>query len=127
MSPSRSSRAKRVAAKENSADLSDMNRYGKSSYLNLLNHRNILASNKLAIDLQRGMLGSLNKKYKKVKDGGVREGPFWVLVGAQMPSVLVEVGFMTHPRESSRLATSQYKKTMARGMADGIERYFANN
>jgi len=127
LSPSRSSRAKKVAEKENSADLSDMNRYGKNSYLNLLNHRNILASNKLAIDLQRGMLGSLNKKYKKVIDGGVREGPFWVLVGAQMPSVLVEVGFMTHPKESTRLSTSKYKKTMARGLADGIERYFANN
>jgi len=127
LSPSRSSRAKRVAAKENIADLSEMNRYGKSSYLNLLNHRNILASNKLAIDLQRGMLGSLNKKYKKVKDGGVREGPFWVLVGAQMPSVLVEVGFISHPQEGSRLANSKYRKTMAKGMADGIERYFANN
>ena len=127
LSPSRSSRAKRVAAKENVADLTEMNRYGKSSFLNLLNHRNILASNKLAIDLQRGMLGSLNKKYKKVKDGGVREGPFWVLVGAQMPSVLIEVGFMTHPKESTRLSTSKYRNTMARGMANGIERYFANN
>jgi len=127
LSPSRSSRAKRVAAKENSSDLSDMNMYGKNSYLNLLNHRNILASNKLAIDLQRGILGSLNKKYKKVKDGGVREGPFWVLVGAQMPSVLIEVGFVTHPRESTRLYTSKYRNLMAKGMANGIERYFRNN
>ncbi|MCW8894830.1 MAG: N-acetylmuramoyl-L-alanine amidase [Sulfurimonas sp.] len=126
LSPSRSSRAKKVAAKENSADMSDMNMYGKDSYLNLLNHHNILASNKLAIDLQRGMLGSLNKKYKNVKDGGVREGPFWVLVGAQMPSVLVEVGFITHPMEAKRLVDSKYRKTMAKGMADGIERYFAN-
>jgi N-acetylmuramoyl-L-alanine amidase len=127
LSPSRSKRAKRVAAKENVADLTEMNIYGKSSYLNLLNHRNILASNKLAIDLQRGMLGALNKKYKNVKDGGVREGPFWVLVGAQMPSVLIEVGFMTHPTEAKRLSTTKYRDTMARGMADGIERYFANN
>ena len=126
LSPSRSSRAKKVAAKENSADLSDMNMYGKDSYLNLLNHHNILASNKLAIDLQRGMLGSLNKKYKGVKDGGVREGPFWVLVGAQMPSVLVEVGFITHPKEAKRLVDSRYRKIMAKGLADGIERYFAN-
>ena len=126
LSPSRSSRAKRVAAKENSADMSDMNKYGKNSYLNLLNHHNILASNKLAIDLQRGMLGALNKKYKGVKDGGVREGPFWVLVGAQMPSVLVEVGFISHPKEAKRLVDSKYRKTMARGLADGIERYFAN-
>ena len=127
LSPSRSSKAKRVAAKENSADLSEMNRYGKNSFLNLLNHHNILASNKLAIDLQRGMLGALNKKYKDVKDGGVREGPFWVLVGAQMPSVLVEVGFISHPKEAKRLVNSKYIKTMAKGLADGIERYFAKN
>ena len=127
LSPSRSGRAKKVAAKENSADLSDMNFYGKSSYLNLLNHRNILASNRLAIDLQRGMLGSLNKRYKDVKDGGVREGPFWVLVGAQMPSVLIEVGFITNKKEASRLTTSRYRRRMAKGMADGIQRYFLYN
>ena len=127
LSPSRSTRAKNIAAKENSADLSDMNMYGKSSFLNLLNHHNILASNKLAIDLQRGMLGSLNKKYKGVKDGGVREGPFWVLVGAQMPSVLVEIGFISHPKEAKRLVDAKYRKIMAQGMADGIERYFAKN
>lgn len=127
LSPSRSSKAKSVALLENSADLSDMNMYGKDSFLNLLNHHNILASNKLAIDLQRGMLGSLNKQYKNVTDGGVREGPFWVLVGAQMPSVLVEVGFITHPTEARRLVDNMYRKTLATGIANGIERYFAKN
>ena len=104
-----------------------MNKYGKNSFLNLLNHHNILASNKLAIDLQRGMLGALNKKYKDVKDGGVREGPFWVLVGAQMPSVLVEVGFISNSSEAKRLVNDRYRKIMAKGLANGIERYFAKN
>ncbi|WP_373034556.1 N-acetylmuramoyl-L-alanine amidase [Sulfurimonas sp.] len=126
LSSSRSARAEKVAAKENSADLSDMNKYGKNTFLNFLNHHKILASNKLAIDLQRGMLGSLNKKYK-VRDGGVREGPFWVLVGAQMPAVLVEVGFISHPKEAKRLVDNNYRKTMAIGLANGIERYFAKN
>ena len=126
LSKSRSKRAEEVAAKENSADLSDMNMYGKNTFLKFLNHHKILASNKLAIDLQRGMLGSLNKNYK-VKDGGVREGPFWVLVGAQMPAVLVEVGFVSHPQEAKKLVNHNYRKAMALGLADGIERYFANN
>jgi len=126
LSPSRSDRAKNVAAQENSADMSDMNIYGKDSYLNLLNHHNILASNKLAIDLQRGMLGAVNKKYKNVNDNGVKEGPFWVLVGAQMPSVLVEVGFLSHPEEGARLASDDYRRMLAKGLAEGIERYFAN-
>ncbi|MBU1659240.1 N-acetylmuramoyl-L-alanine amidase [bacterium] len=127
LSPSRSDRATSVAEKENSADMSDMNKYGKESFLNFLNHHKILASNKLAIDLQRGMLSSANKLYSNVHDGGVREGPFWVLVGAQMPAVLVEVGFITHKTEAIRLVDSEYQNKLALGMADGIERYFKNN
>ncbi len=127
LSPSRSDRAEEVAAQENSADMSDMNLYAKQSFLKFLNHAKTVASHKLAIDLQRGMLGSLNRHYKGVKDGGVREGPFWVLVGAQMPAVLVEVGFITHPTEARRLVDDNYRKRMAEGLADGVERYFANN
>ena len=126
LSPSRSKRAERVAAKENSADLSEMNKYGKDTFLNFLNSHKIVASNKLAIDLQRGMLGELNKNYK-VKDGGVREGPFWVLVGAQMPAVLVEVGFISHPAEAKRLVDPTYRKRLALGLANGVERYFEKN
>jgi N-acetylmuramoyl-L-alanine amidase len=124
---SRSSRAKRVSASENKADLKDMNFYGKESFLNTLNSHNIVAANKLAIDLQRATLGVLSKSYKNVKDAGVRSGPFWVLVGAQMPAVLVEVGFITHPMEAKRLVSSKYQKKMALGLANGVERYFLNN
>ena len=127
LSPSRSSRAKKVAAMENSTDLEDMNFYGKQCFLNTINSHNIIAANKLAIDLQRGALASLQKKYKNVKDAGVREGTFWVLVGAQMPAVLVEVGFITHPLEAKRLANSKYQQALAEGLANGIERYFINN
>lgn len=124
---SRSSTAKRVAAKENSADMSEMDVYGKESFLNTLSSHNIVASNKLAIDLQGSMLRILRKSYSNIKDGGVRSAPFWVLVGAQMPSVLVEVGFITNPTEAQRLVNAEYQKRIATGLADGIERYFINN
>ncbi len=127
LATSRSDRAKKVAALENSADLEDMDFYGKECFLNTINSHNIIAANKLAIDLQRGALSTLKKRYKNVKDAGVREGPFWVLVGAQMPAVLVEVGFITHPMEAKRLANRQYQRTMALGLANGVERYFINN
>ena len=126
LSKSRSTRAKNVAAVENSADLADMNFYGKESFLNTLNSHNIIAANKLAIDLQRSALATLKKRYKHVKDAGVREGPFWVLVGAQMPAVLVEVGFITNPQEARRLVNKTYQKTLAQGLANGVERYFIN-
>lgn len=127
LSPSRSKRAEGVAAQENSADLSEMNYYAKQSFLKFLNHAKTIASHKLAIDIQRGILGSLNIDYSGVHDGGVREGPFWVLVGAQMPAVLIEAGFITNPTEAKRLVNNNYRKKMAMGIADGIERYFQNN
>ena len=127
LSPSRSKRATSVAELENSADLSDMNGYGKSTFLKFTTNLNRIASNKLAIDLQRGMLGNLRKHYKDVVDAGVREGPFWVLVGAQMPAVLVEVGFITNPKEAKMLVNKTYSKHLAHGIANGVERYFINN
>lgn len=127
LSPSRSRRATNAAAKENRAEVEDMNFYGKNTFLNALNSEKIVASHKLAIDLQASVLSSLRARYKNVKDGGVREGPFWVLVGAQMPAVLVEVGFITHPTEGNRLSSGKYQDYFARGLADGVERYFAKN
>ena len=124
---SRSSRAKKVAEQENSADMSEMDFYGKQSFLSTLNSHNIVASNKLAIDLQRGSLASLRKHYKGVNDAAVKPAPFWVLVGAQMPAVLVEVGFITHPKEARRLVNSNYQQHLAKGLADGVARYFENN
>ena len=127
LSPANSKRAARVAAKENIRDMDSMNRFGKDSFLNFLNREKILASNKLAIDIQQGMLRMLRSHYAKVKDGGVRKGPFWVLVGAQMPAVLVEVGFVSNPMEAKRLANRTYQKRLAQGLAEGIERYFLKN
>jgi len=127
LSRSRSKRAADAAAMENKVEIEDMNYYAKSTFLNALNSEKIIASHKLAIDLQSGILSSLRARYSNVKDGGVREGPFWVLVGAQMPAVLVEVGFITHPTEGARLHSGKYQDYFARGLADGIEQYFLKN
>jgi len=127
LSPARSERAKRVAAKENRSDLRKMNYSSKNSFLTVLNRSKITASQKLAIDVQKNILHNLRKSYKKVNDSGVREGPFWVLVGAQMPSILVEIGYMSHPLESKRLYSSAYQKKIAKGIANGVNAYFAKN
>lgn len=127
LSPARSERSMRVAALENSEDMEEMGQYGKFSFLSFLNKEKILASNKLAIDLQKGMLGNLRKLFPNVKDNGVREAPFWVLVGAQMPAVLVEVGYISHPDEALRITDEKYQKWMVEGLVEGVGRYFANN
>ncbi len=123
LSPAKSKRAKRVAAIENSVDVSDLNRYTKETYLSLINNKKMVESNKLAIDLQKQILSSLRRKYRGVVDNGVREGPFWVLVGAQMPAVLIEIGYITHPTEGPRLFNPNYQNLIAEGIANGIESY----
>lgn len=127
LSPGRSERAMRVAALENSEDMGEMGAYGKLSFLSVLNSEKIIASNKLAIDIQKGILNNLRKQFPNVKDNGVREAPFWVLVGAQMPAILLETGYISHPEESSRIADSKYQKWMIEGMVDGVKHYFTNN
>ncbi len=127
LSPGRSERAMRVAALENSEDMSEMGAYGKLSFLNVLNSEKIIASNKLAIDIQKGVLNNLRKQYPNVKDNGAREAPFWVLVGAQMPAILLETGYISNPEESSRISDPKYQKWMVEGMVDGVKHYFANN
>jgi len=127
LSPTRSERSMRVAALENSEEMEEMGQYGKLSFLSFLNKEKIIASNKLAIDLQKGMLGNLRKQFPYVHDNGVREAPFWVLVGAQMPAVLLEVGYISHPDESARIADDKYQRWMVDGLVEGVSRYFANN
>ncbi len=127
LSPARSARAKRVAALENKADMDNMNYRSKNVLLSILNQSKITASNKLAIDIHKNMLYETRMMYKNVEDGGVREGPFWVLVGAQMPSVLIEVGYISHPTEGRRLYNKNYQKKLALGIANGIDSYFLKN
>ena len=103
-----------------------MNSFSKETFLNFLNREKIIASNKLAIDIQSYMLHSLRRSFSS-KDGGVREAPFWVLVGAQMPAVLVEVGYITHPKEGKNLGNKTYQKLVAVGISDGVSAYFMKN
>ena len=127
LSPARSQRAKDVAALENKSDIREMNNASKDVFLESLNRPRITASHKFAIDVQAGLLQAARSKYKDVNDSGVREGPFWVLVGAQMPSILVELGYVSHPEESRRLYESSYQEALAVGIANGIDSYFLKN
>ncbi|WP_174247218.1 N-acetylmuramoyl-L-alanine amidase [Arcobacter sp. LA11] len=127
LSPARSERAKRVAAKENKSDIRTMSYSTKNVFLESLNRPRITASQKLAIDTQRNILFTARSLYKDAVDGGVREGPFWVLVGAQMPSILIEIGYISHKEEGRRLYETRYQKKLALGIANGIDSYFAKN
>ncbi|MDU9791659.1 N-acetylmuramoyl-L-alanine amidase family protein [Helicobacter pylori] len=127
LSTARSERARKVAEQENKDDVNLMDYFSKSLLLNSLNTQRLIISNKLAIDVQYGMLQSIRKNYPDVVDGGVREGPFWVLAGALMPSILIEIGYNSHAIESKRIQSKPYQKILAKGIADGIDSFFSKN
>ncbi|GAA7083443.1 N-acetylmuramoyl-L-alanine amidase [Helicobacter pylori] len=127
LSTARSERARKVAEQENKDDVNLMDYFSRSLLLNSLNTQRLIVSNKLAIDVQYGMLQSIRKNYPDVVDGGVREGPFWVLAGALMPSILIEIGYNSHAIESKRIQSKPYQKILAKGIADGIDSFFSKN
>ncbi|GAA8037678.1 N-acetylmuramoyl-L-alanine amidase [Helicobacter pylori] len=127
LSTARSERARKVAEQENKDDVNLMDYFSKSLLLNSLNTQRLIVSNKLAIDVQYSMLQSVRKNYPDVVDGGVREGPFWVLAGALMPSILIEIGYNSHAIESKRIQSKPYQKILAKGIADGIDSFFSKN
>ena len=126
LSPAQTKRAKDAAAKENNAMFEDKDYYTTNAYLSLLSREKIVESHKLGLDVSRFMLRNLNEHYDEIANGGVKPANFWVLVGAQMPAVLVETGYITHPKEGKNLLNSFYQKLLAKGIAEGIEQYLSN-
>ncbi|CAA6801787.1 MAG: N-acetylmuramoyl-L-alanine amidase (EC [uncultured Campylobacterales bacterium] len=127
LSPARSKRAKEVAKKENSSALKYADEFSTQSFLNFLSQEKIVMSNKLAIDVQKGILNSTRSLKYNTKDRGVKEAPFWVLAGIDVPSVLIELGYITDIREVTKLTNKDYQLLLATGIANGIESFFAKN
>jgi len=124
----RDAKSQRIAARENAAVLKGAgSRLSKRVIVDsVLNGPKIIESNKLAIDVQKRIITNLRAHYRGIRDGGVRHAPFWVLVGASRPSILVEVGYISHPLERKRLFNPKYQQLLARGVAEGIDNYLRN-
>lgn len=82
----------------------------------------IAESRTLAQALHKSAVASLNKKHR-VRDLGVKEAPFYVLVGTSVPSVLIEIGFITNQAEAARLAQDAYLNQIADGLLKGLQIY----
>ncbi len=80
----------------------------------------------LAESVQQELVRVLDAKGTPVNDLGVKRGPFYVLVGAGMPCVLVEVSFLSNAREGRRLAQPAYQEAIAEGLLRGIRRFVEN-
>ena len=73
--------------------------------------------------IQKAMVGKLRKKYKRVRDLGVKSALFYVLIGARMPSILIEGSFLTNPMEEKRIRTKSYRQRLAEGIFTGIKNF----
>ena len=123
LSTARTERAVNVAANENQG----MTEYSPTTIASFLTSQRIIASNKLGMDIQAGVLKQIKTMYNEDLDGGVREGPFWVLVGALMPSILIEIGYNSNPIEAKRLKDVKYQSLIAQGIANGVDGYINKN
>ncbi|MCF6206521.1 MAG: N-acetylmuramoyl-L-alanine amidase [Sulfurovum sp.] len=123
----RDAKSQRIAARENAAVLQGTDALSKNVIIDsVLNGPKIVESNKLAIDVQKHIMKCVKAKYRDAKSGGVRPAPFYVLVGASRPSILVEVGYITNTKERNRLFNPDYQERIAEGIVEGVNRYLDN-
>ena len=80
-------------------------------------------SRRLASAVHAELVGGLGKKYRGVEDLGVKKGPFYVLFLSNIPSVLVESGFITNPHDAKLLRKVAYLESAANQIARGVVRY----
>jgi N-acetylmuramoyl-L-alanine amidase len=116
------SHAEAVAARENAispATLKDLQSLVKAIALN----SKIDESRDFAASIQESMISSLRPVAPEMPDRGVRTAPFYVLIGANMPSILAEIAFVSNPQEERVLRTPDRRDLIARSLLDGVRGY----
>lgn len=120
----KNNQAAAVAARENGTTLEEVGHL-EAILFDLMANAKINESSRLASEVQQAMVKGLNPHYSDIRDLGVRQGPFHVLLGATMPSVLVEAAFISNRREEKRLNSSTYQKRVASSIVRGVKSYAA--
>ena len=111
-----------VAARENAASTQAMG--GLPDFVKAIALNNKLdESRDFALHVQRAMVERQKTANKLLKDLGVKQAPFVVLIGANMPSVLAEMGFVTNVQEAKLLKANAYRQKIAESLFDAIRKY----
>jgi N-acetylmuramoyl-L-alanine amidase len=113
--------AMEVAARENAIAEKNMGELQKLTAAIALNSK-IEESRDFASLIQNNLVDYLKKDYTS-NNLGVKQAPFYVLIGAQMPSILAEISFISNDRESTLLDKTTFRQSVAEGLAKGIRRY----
>src|SRR5215471_4696441 len=80
-------------------------------------------SREFAADVQRSLYAGLSAKSSGIRNRGVTKAPFVVLIGANMPSILAEISFVSNPTDAKKLDTSEYRQRIAESLYKGIAKY----
>jgi N-acetylmuramoyl-L-alanine amidase len=111
-----------TAALENATSTKNLSEM-RSILEKIAKNSKVIESKELANNIQKNLVLTLQKEYKDVKDLGYKGGPFWVLIGVETPSVLVEVSYLSNAKEETRLKNAQYRQYIAQGIYSGIKEY----
>ena len=111
-----------VAARENSASGKTMHSLPEIVRAITLNNK-LDESRDFAEMVQKAMVRKLAPKNLELRDLGVKQAPFVVLIGAGMPSVLAEISFVTHKQEGQLLKTPAYRQQIAEALCDAVQIY----
>jgi len=91
----------------------------------LLQNSKFNESERLANQVQKSLYNHMKKQYSCIKNRGAKRAPFYVLIGAQMPAILVEIGFITNRKECERLLNQEYQDHLVEGFLKGIQKYIS--
>lgn len=111
-----------TAALENATSTKNLSEM-KSILEKIAKNSKIMESKELANNIQENLVVALRKRHKDVIDLGYKGGPFWVLIGVETPSVLVEVSYLSNTKDEARLKNAQYRQSIAQGIYNGIKEY----
>ena len=111
-----------VAARENASSLATISEL-HDLIRQITLHDKAEESRDLAGNIQMSLFGLYSRNFPGEHDRGVRRAPFVVLIGATMPSVLAEIGFLTNPKEEALLRKPEYRQKVAEAVERGVERY----
>ena len=114
--------AEAVAARENAASGQAMHSLPDIVKAIALNNK-INESRDFAAAVQKSMVKHLNSKNHTVRDLGVKQAPFVVLIGATMPSVLAEISFLTNKQDGTQLKAQAYRQQIAQALFEAIQNY----
>src|SRR6185369_4148683 len=114
-----------LAAKENGTTLEKVSVL-QAILFDLMANYKLNDSAHLADEVQKSLHKKIRTRYGDVKNLGVKQGPFYVLVGASMPSILVETAFVSNSVEESRLNDPAYQEMTANGILEGVRSYITS-